>query len=92
MPNVKEALERIRDATTNLDLSSLGLKEVPPEVFRLSRLQYLFLQDNQLREIPSEIGELAELLGLASLLKWESSQGFAFFSSITTSCLKFTVC
>lgn len=49
------ALERIKLAKDNkhpvLDLSELGLEEIPKEVGELTWLTHLFLENNQLREI-----------------------------------------
>jgi hypothetical protein len=44
-----------------LDLSGLGLTEIPPQVWELNDLKVMWLQDNQLTEIPPEISKLEEL-------------------------------
>ncbi len=49
------------DRPGRLDLSGLGLSELPAEIGRLTRLSMLNLGDNQLVELPAEIGRLAGL-------------------------------
>ena len=44
-----------------LDLSFKGLKELPPEIGKLEKLQILELRYNQLSTLPSEIGKLEKL-------------------------------
>ncbi len=44
-----------------LDLSALGLKSLPPEIFELTGLQHLDLSYNQLTSLPPEIGRLTAL-------------------------------
>ena len=62
-----EALRRIREKrlpgnrTGDLDLSKLGLRELPTEIGQLSALQLLDLSGNALRELPPEIGQLSAL-------------------------------
>ena len=62
------ARERIAQAeaaaATNLDLSALGLTEVPPEIGQLSNLDTLDLSNNQLRTLPAEIALLTALNSL----------------------------
>jgi internalin A len=62
------ALQRIEEAhksgATDLNLSGLGLIELPPEIGYLSDLRYLYLHDNQLTSLPSEIGQLSNLRSL----------------------------
>jgi internalin A len=62
------ALARIEEAqvsgATELDLSVLGLTELPAEIGRLYNLQILSLELNRLRELPIEIGELINLQDL----------------------------
>jgi hypothetical protein len=59
------ALERIAEAerteALSLDLSGLGLSEVPPEIGNLTNLQILYLYTNQLSSLPPEIGNLSNL-------------------------------
>ena len=62
---MKEALRRIEEAkknrATRLDLSCLGLEELPPEIGQLTRLEWLSLYGNQLTALPREIGQLTRL-------------------------------
>ncbi|MBK7894963.1 MAG: leucine-rich repeat domain-containing protein [Anaerolineaceae bacterium] len=64
----KEAQRRIKkakdEAATQLVLTRLGLTAVPPEVWQLTGLLYLYLQANQLTVVPSEIKKLTELKDL----------------------------
>ena len=46
---------------TKLDLESLGLSELPPEINLLQNLQILNLGSNQLKRLPIEIGQLKAL-------------------------------
>jgi len=45
----------------SLDLSNLGLEEIPEEVFSMKKLQELRLENNKLKILPSRIGELTSL-------------------------------
>jgi len=47
-----------------LNLSGLGLSQVPPEIGQLSALTGLDLHANQLTSLPPEIGQLSALTGL----------------------------
>ena len=62
------ALERILEAertgATELDLSGLGLSELPPELWELSELHYLNLWDNKLNSLSPDIGQLTNLQAL----------------------------
>jgi internalin A len=49
---------------THLDLSSLGLTTLPPEIGQLTALNELHLQYNQLSALPPEIGQLTALTRL----------------------------
>ncbi len=64
----KEALARIEEAKTKgkteLDLSGLGLRELPPEIASLAQLTTLDLCFNQLTSLPPEIASLAQLTEL----------------------------
>src|SRR5688500_18243192 len=65
----QEALVRIEDARvhgmTELNLSGLGLTELPPEIGQLTRLSWLRLDKNQLADLPPEIVQLPNLRALA---------------------------
>jgi hypothetical protein len=62
------ALQRIEEArvsgTVWLDLSRLGLTELPPEIGNLINLGALGLSHNELNSIPPEIGSLSNLESL----------------------------
>jgi Leucine-rich repeat (LRR) protein len=62
------ALQRIKLAktinATTLDLSNLGLKKLPVELFKLISLTQLNLHNNKLLAIPKEIGQLSSLTEL----------------------------
>ncbi|WP_414573376.1 COR domain-containing protein [Nostoc sp. CCY 9925] len=53
-----------KDKVTELDLSGKGLKTLPAEIQRLTKLQWLDLYDNQLSSLPGEIGQLTNLQSL----------------------------
>lgn len=59
------ALAEIREAeetgATWLQLSYLGLTELPPEIGNLPNLRWLYLQGNMLSILPPEIGNLKKL-------------------------------
>ena len=46
---------------TKLDLSYKILKVIPPEIFELTNLEILYLDNNQIFAIPPEIGKLINL-------------------------------
>jgi internalin A len=62
------ALQRIQEAATTgatrLDLSIMGLTELPPEIGQLSSLEVLYLEHNELSALPVEIGQLSNLRAL----------------------------
>lgn len=66
----EEALRRIRACKiqgwggVSLDLGSLGLTTLPPEIGLLTVLKYLYLSDNRLSTLPPEIGQLTALTEL----------------------------
>ena len=53
-----------QDGWQRLDLSNLGLTELPPEIGRLTDLTFLSLTGNQLTTLPAEIGRLTGLTTL----------------------------
>jgi internalin A len=59
------ALARIEAAeasgVSELDLSDMGLSEVPPEIGNLVNLQTLTITNNQRSSLPPEIGNLSSL-------------------------------
>ncbi len=61
----EEALRLIEEAketgATRLDLIGQGLTELPPQLFELTNLSKLFLNDNQLTSLPSQIVQLSKL-------------------------------
>ena len=66
--DAEEVLSRINQAAlkeaSELDLSGLGLKSLPPQVGNLTNLTFLDLEHNELTALPSEIGCLTNLTGL----------------------------
>jgi len=58
-------MDKIRKAKEEdavfLDLSALGLTEIPAEVFQLTQLETLVLSENALTTLPPEIAKLSEL-------------------------------
>ena len=66
--DTEEVLSRINQAAlkeaSELDLSGLGLKSLPPQVGNLTNLTFLDLEHNELTALPSEIGYLTNLTGL----------------------------
>ena len=44
-----------------LNLSNLGLTDIPPELGKLTNLKKLYLAHNKLIKIPKEIGNLSEI-------------------------------
>jgi Leucine-rich repeat (LRR) protein len=53
-----------RKGATTLDLSWIGLTEVPEEIASLTRLKELYLSHNQLTSFPEEIASLTQLTEL----------------------------
>ena len=66
--DAEEVLSRIDRAAleeaSELDLSGLGLRSLPPQVWNLTNLTFLNLEHNELTALPSEIGYLTNLTGL----------------------------
>ena len=66
--DVEEVISRINQAAveeaSELDLSGLGLKSLPPQVGNLANLTFLNLEYNELTALPSEIGNLTSLTHL----------------------------
>ncbi|WP_029631472.1 leucine-rich repeat domain-containing protein [Zavarzinella formosa] len=62
------ALRRIeecrRNGKTRLDLSNIGLTQLPVEIGQLAQLTSLLLSNNQLTALPREIGQLVQLTEL----------------------------
>ncbi|TAD78959.1 MAG: GTPase [Oscillatoriales cyanobacterium] len=54
----------LAEGVTSLDLSELGLTELPAEFFSLTNLQTLYLDGNQLTSIPESITQLQNLHSL----------------------------
>ena len=46
--------EAARDGRTELDLSKKGIKSLPAEIGRLTKLTELYLHVNQLKNVPKE--------------------------------------
>src|SRR5581483_2377346 len=69
-PGYAEALRRIEAQcqderkANELDLISLDLRTLPPEIGQLANLTTLHLYGNQLSTLPPEIGQLANLTTL----------------------------
>ena len=67
-PRQAEAQRRIEIAfqedSKSLDLSTLTLTSVPPELGQLSNLSELYLDQNQLTSVPPELGQLSNLATL----------------------------
>src|SRR5689334_13431020 len=56
--------ETLQHGATELDLSEMGLSQLPPEIWQLTHLERLNLSRNELTELPPEIGELTNLQSL----------------------------
>ena len=56
-----------RSRATKLDLSDMGLTELPESLGQLTQLQSLNLTDNQLTALPESLGQLTQLQSLRSL-------------------------
>ncbi|MBO1351312.1 MAG: leucine-rich repeat domain-containing protein [Hormoscilla sp. GUM202] len=55
-------IDRARqDGVTELDISGMGLTEVPSVLGQLTGLQVLYLSSNQISSIPSVLGQLTGL-------------------------------
>ncbi len=57
----KKIAEALRKGATELDLSNMGLVEIPEAIANLTQLQELNLSRNQIREIPEAIANLTQL-------------------------------
>ena len=53
--------EATRDGREELDLSSIGISELPDEIGQLTNLRELILINNQLMALPETIGQLTKL-------------------------------
>jgi Leucine-rich repeat (LRR) protein len=76
----REAEQRIEAAresgATELDLSGLGLTELPDSIANLTALQTLDLTDNQLTRLPDSIAQLQKLRSSSCrLLNWVIESG-----------------
>lgn len=60
---IREALAN-PDSVTELDLSGYSMGYLPPEIGELTNLEKLWLQDNNLEELPPSIGNLRKLTQL----------------------------
>lgn len=60
---IEKALE-YPDTITELDFSGCGLSYLPPEIGQFANLEKLWLQDNNLEELPPSIGNLRKLTQL----------------------------
>ena len=57
-----ERIARVHsEGAKDLDLRSLGLTSLPPEISALTQLQTLNLNNNQLTSLPPEISALTQL-------------------------------
>ena len=67
LAQLEEKIDDIDETAIELDLSQLGLKSLPPEIGKLTNLEYLYLDDNQLTSVEG-VGKLTSLtvLGLAN--------------------------
>lgn len=67
------------DSVFKLYLVNAGLKEIPPEIFKMKNLQMLYLDSNEIKRVPDEISDLRFLqvlsLGDNSIKKLPSSIG-----------------
>ncbi|KIC73603.1 hypothetical protein DB41_JE00040 [Neochlamydia sp. TUME1] len=57
----KDWIERYGRAITSLQLEGIGLTFLPPEMWQLSQLEELFLNNNNLTILPDELGQLRGL-------------------------------
>jgi internalin A len=58
---LNEIEEALKNRNIELNLSYLGLIELPERLFELTQLQTLHLDNNQLTELPERIGDLVQL-------------------------------
>jgi len=64
LQKIKKAKKIKETNAIELNLSNLGLKEIPKELFELTNLIQLKLYSNQLTKLPKEIGNLTNLTNL----------------------------
>jgi internalin A len=57
----KRIEEALRERSLSLDLSELGLTQLPTSLSQLIQLQYLDLDHNQLTTLPDSLGQLSQL-------------------------------
>lgn len=58
--SIEEAMQH-PEQVIRLELKKKKLKQIPPEVFQMTNLQYLDLSKNKLRELPDDIEKLTNL-------------------------------
>jgi internalin A len=66
MSRAEARIQRLRkNRRTRLDLSNLGLTELPESIARLSQLRWLFLDHNRLTTLPESFAQLSQLQALS---------------------------
>jgi Leucine-rich repeat (LRR) protein len=62
---VRQRIEQVvSKKLTELDLSGLDLKELPPEIVNCTHLTQLLLSKNQITQLPEALGQLSNLTEL----------------------------